>query len=99
MPKAVVQVAWYSNLDGGVDEITFCKCLSTGKMSRGCFGFTHGSVGAALQLLNAAKCCANDHRLCGPHTLLMRAPERSVLRPNLVRVRVRVNEARSPPTY
>ena len=31
--------------------------------------------------------------------LAMRAPERSVLRPNLVRVRVRVNEARSPPTY
>ena len=87
MPKAVVQVAWYSNLDGGVDEITFCKCLSTGKTSRGCFGFTHGSVGAALQLLNAAKCCANDHRLCGPHTLLNRLPpEKGAARPKKARV-------------
>ena len=66
---AHLEVAWYSS-DGGVDEVTFCRCLASGELSRGCPGFSHGSVRAAIQRLNATKCCAVDHNIYDPHGLL-----------------------------
>ena len=85
---AELQIAWYGNRDGSVDEVTFCMCLASSKTSRGCFGFTHDSVGAAIQRLNAAKCCAIDHRLYDPHKLLARLPpEKGAVRSKKARVR------------
>ena len=85
---AELQVAWYGNQDGSVDEVTFCKCLASSETSRGCFGFTHDSVGAAIQRLNAAKCCAIDHRLYDPHRLLARLPpDKGVVRYKKARVK------------
>ena len=85
---AQLQVAWYTNLDGGVDEITFCKCLASSKTSRGSLGFTHGTVRAAIRRLNAAKCCSIDHRVHDP--LKLRAqlpPEKGAVRSKKARVR------------
>ena len=87
---AELQVARYGNQDGSVDEVTFCKCLASSKTSRGCLGFTHDSVGAAIQHLNAAKCCAVDHRLYDPFKLLAQLPPRgggASVRPKKARVR------------
>ena len=70
---AQLEVAWYAS-DGGVDEVTFCRCLASGELSRGCMGFSHGSVRAAIQRLNATKCCAVDHNIYDPHGLLAQLP-------------------------
>ena len=71
---AQLEVAWYAN-DGGVDEVTFCRCLASGELSRGCMGFSHGSVRAAIQRLNAAKCCASvEHSIYDRHGLLAQLP-------------------------
>ena len=85
---AQLKVAWYTNLDGGVDEITFCQCLASSKTSRGCLGFTHETVRATIRRLNAAKCCSIPHRLYDPHKLLAQLrPEKGVVRSKKARVR------------
>ena len=85
---AQLQVAWYTNLDGGVDEITFCKCLASSKTSRGCLGFTHDTVRAAIRRLNAAKCCSIDHRIHDPLKLLRQLPqEKGAVRSKQARVK------------
>ena len=85
---AQIKVAWYSNLEGGVDEITFCQCLASSKTSRGCLGFTHGTVRATIRHLNAAKCCSQGHRIFDPLKLLSQLPpEKGAVRSKKARVR------------
>ena len=84
---AQLKVAWYTNLEGGVDEITFCKCLASSETSRGCLGFTHDTVRAAIRRLNAAKCCSIDHRIHDPLKLLAQlSPEKGAVRSKKARV-------------
>ena len=89
---AQIKVAWYTNLDGGVDEITFCQCLASSKTSRGCLGFTHDTVRAAIRRLNTAKCCSIDHRIHDPLKLLEQLPqEKGGVRSKKARLTRRVN--------